>query len=328
MKYLIFLSLWLTSLTGFAQGSLPTSFFDGKSIVLVSADPAARPVMDWKVVADSVHQALVAAGGDPVAYYELEQVALSEEVQDSYAKIFAQRIVRNIIFVTRQKNGAGIHIGEFSGDARLIQSTSLYGIQGGSLEEAASQFAALGTNSRSQNLLVLDVAEFPPAPGSESSQQASASRFLPRNPLNLEVFKLGVPLEGSSAETGMISHFRYDLYGKSTEAILAEQQAQKSQIESILDQYYPHDVEWLTEARSEQELIRDRVQFLLVKVEGREADLKKSMGLESDPSTETQTVVKYYIKLLVRDELYIGPEWDADVNWQTALRNFLSNLKK
>ncbi len=76
-------------------------------------------------------------------------------------------------------------------------------------------------------------------------------------------------------------------------------------------------------------MIEDRVQFILLKVEGREADLMQSMGLELSPSTDrSRTVVKYYIKLLVRDELYIGPEWDADPDWRVSLRKFLKNLKK
>jgi hypothetical protein len=53
------------------------------------------------------------------------------------------------------------------------------------------------------------------------------------------------------------------------------------------------------------------------------------MGLEVIPAeTNSRTVVKYYIKLLVRDELYIGPEWDADPDWRFALRNFVQNLSK
>lgn len=327
MKYLFLIVFLTISGLGFSQGGLPESFFNGKSVVLVSADPGARPVMDWKAVADSVHMGLVEAGADPVAYYELEQVALSEEVQASYAKAFSQRLIKNIIFVTRQRNGGSIHVGEFSGDGKLINSTSLYGIQGASIEEAADQFSVVGEGRQSQNLLVIDVPEFPGNVVNEATQQASANRFLPRNPLNLEMFKLGVPIEGSSAQTGLISYFRYDLYGKSAEAIIAEQQAQKSQIENILNGNYPNEVAWLTEAKSDEELIKDKVQFLLVKVEGREADLKRSMGLEADPS-ENQTVAKYYIRLIVRDELYIGPEWDADPDWRVSLRNFITNLKK
>src|SRR5690606_33254649 len=103
-----------------AQGSLPLSFFDGKSVVFVSADPGARPVMTWEEVADSVHNSLVKAGADPVAYFELEKVALSEAVQTDYAKAFQQRLVKNIILVTRQNNQTSIHVGVFSENGQII----------------------------------------------------------------------------------------------------------------------------------------------------------------------------------------------------------------
>jgi hypothetical protein len=97
----------------------------------------------------------------------------------------------------------------------------------------------------------------------------------------------------------------------------------------ILKNEYAHQVEWMTTFKTNQQLISDKVQFVLTKVEGREADLMKSMGLDpsrlSDPS---RNVVKYYIKFLVRDELYIGPTWDADPDWKKSLRNFLTNLNK
>ncbi len=328
MKYnilLIFILLVSLQLVS-AQGGLPQSFFDGKSVVFVSNDPGARPVMSWKEVADSVHNSLVKAGADPVAYFELEKVALSEAVQNDYANEFQQRIVKNVILVTRQKNQMSIHVAPFSGNGQIIPSTTLYGITAENIGEVTSQFGLIGENQPSQNLLVLDVPEFLNISSTETS---SSQQFLATNPLNLDVFKLGITIEGSSAETGLLSYFRYDMYGKSQEAILAEQATQKSGIEQVLKQEYPYQVEWLTEAKTEQELIRDRVQFLLVKVEGREADLMKSMGLE--PNTDessSRIVVKYYIKLLVREEFYIGPEWDADPNWRVALENFLKNLKK
>lgn len=327
MKYnILLIFILLVNLpSALAQGTLPQSFFDGKSVVFVSTDPTARPIMTWTEVADSVHHSLVKAGADPVAYFELEKVALSEAVQTDYAKYFQQRLVKNIILVTRQKNQMSIHVAPFAENGQIIPSTALFGVIGEDIGAATSQFGLIGENQPSRNLLVLDVPEFPSISATETS---SSQKFLARNPLNLDVFKLGITIEGSSAETGLLSYFRYDMYGKSQETVLAEQASQKAGIEQVLKQEYPYQIEWLTEAKSEQELIRDRVQFLLVKVEGREADLMKSMGLE--PKTDASAlrlVVKYYIKLLVRDELYIGPEWDADPDWRVALDNFLKNLK-
>lgn len=321
--FLFFISISLVS----AQGGLPESFFEGKSVVLVSTDPGSRPALSWQQLADSVHVHLVEAGADPVAYFELEQVILSEARQADFAKAFATRQVKNIVLVTRKKQNLSIHVGPFSGDGKIVSTTALFGLVGKDWDEAGAQLAALGKTTRSKNLLVIDVPEFPQISNQETAQ--SEQKFLNRNPLNLEVFKLGIPLEGSSAETGLLSYFRYDLLGKSQEAILAEQAAQKAQIQSIIENLYPHQIEWLTEAKTNQQLVQDRVQFLLVKVEGRQADLMKSMGLEPIVGEEgSQTVVKYYIKLIMRDELYIGPDWDANADWKVALTDFLNNLKK
>ncbi len=310
-----------------AQGGIPESFFDGKSVVMISIDPGSRPALTWQQLADSVHYHLVEAGADPVAYFELEQVILSEARMEDFARSFLARQVKNVILVSRKKESLSIHVGPFSGDGKIITTTALFGITGKEWNEAGGMLEESGKSTRSKNLLVIDVAEFPQISSQETAR--SEQKFLPRNPLNLEVFKLGIPLEGSSAETGLLSYFRYDLLGKSQESILAEQVSQKSQIQGIFQNLYPHQIEWLTEAKTNEELVRDRVQFLLVKLEGRQADLMQSMGLEPIQGEEgSKTVVKYFIKLIVRDELYIGPDWDAATDWKVALINFLNNLKK
>ena len=310
-----------------AQGTLPPTFFEGKSVVLVSNDPGAKPSLTWQVLADSMHSNLVRAGGDPAAYYELEQVALSAERQAEYAKAFLQRQIQNIILITRQKEQTSIHVGKFSGDGKLITEANLFGVSGKDWKTAGQQFAGYGGSTPTKNLLVPDLAEFPVLVAQTAG--SSAQKFLPRNPLNLEVFRLGIPLEGTSAVTGPINTFRYGAYGKSGEVVLAEQSAQKKGLEEIFSSTYPHEVAWMVEAKSDPQLIADRIQFVLVKVEGRQADLMKSMGLEPLTGEEgSKTVVKYYIRFLVREELYLGPVWDAHPDWRIALKQFLDNLKK
>ncbi len=328
MKYTApFLFFLCCALFAQAQGTLPPTFFEGKSIVLVSNDPGAKPALTWQVLADSIHSDLVCAGGDPVAYYELEQVALSAERQAEYAKAFLQRQIQNVILITRQKNQTSIHVGKFSGDGKLIPDASLFGVSGKDWKTAAQQFAGFGGTTATKNLLVPDLAEFPVLVAQAAT--STAQKFISRNPLNLEVFRLGIPLEGTSAVTGPINTFRYGSYGKSAETILAEQAAQKQGLEDIFSSSYSHELAWLTEARSNQQLLADRIQFVLVKVEGRQGDLMKSMGLEPLLGEEAnKMVVKYYIRFLVREELYLGPVWDAHPDWRIALSQFLDNLKK
>jgi hypothetical protein len=328
MKYIVTF-LFFLAFQGkvICQGALPTSFFEGKSIVVVSSDPGARPVLSWQALADSIHHYLIKSGGDPVAYFELEQVALSPATQADYAKAFFQRQIQNIVLVTRQKQSLSIHVAPFSGDGKIIASTNIYGVSGSDWKDAGKMLENAAKNVKSKNLLVIDVPEFPKINSQETSQ--SAQKFLNRNPLNLEVFKLGIPLEGSSAETGALSSYKYDLYGKSEATILAEQADQKTQLQTIFESKYPHQIQWLTESKTTQQLLSERVQFVLVKVEGRQSDLMKSMGLSPSEGEEgLKTVVKFYIRFLVRDELYIGPQWDAHPDWKVSLTQFLENLKK
>lgn len=320
--FLIFISNY-----GYPQNSPLDGFLDGKSAVLISASPVAKPSVSWKNLAEEIHGALVEAGGDPVAYYELEDIALSEGTQAGYAATFSQRLIENMVIITRKANAElFIHIMPFTKDKNIVSPESSWSASANTMEEFKERIAAIGINRKSQNLLVIDVPEF--ISGSSEAEIATSSpQFLSRNPLNLNVFNLGVPLSGATGESGFLTTFRYDLLGKSPEQLVAEQQIEKEGLESIFKTYYPYEVEFLTSSITEEELISNRVQFVLMRLEGREGDLMKSTGVEIPESIDKdRIVVKYYIKFLVRDELYIGPDWDADPNWETALINFLKNI--
>lgn len=329
MKYIAVLFFITISTQGFSQISPVESFLDGKAVVLVSASPAARPLMSWELLAEEVHEALVEAGGDPVAYYELEDLILTEGTQAGYAASFSQRLIKNIIVITRKENGEFvIHIMPFTQDQSIVRPGSSWSATADSLEEFKEQIAAIGNNRQTQNLLVIEVPEFIEGGAAATTLEKGTELFLARNPLNLDVFRLGVRLAGAAGESGYLTTFRYDLLGKSPEQILAEQKSEREGLQGIFDTYYPHEVVFLTEPQSEAELIKNRVQFILMRMEGREGDLMERMGVDIPESTDRERIViKYYIKFLVRNELYIGPDWDADPNWSTALINFLENIE-
>lgn len=327
MKYLsALLLIFFNCLFSFAQGALPDYFLEGKSVVLVSSSPQARPSMEWEGISEDIHESLLAIGGDPVGYYELEDVALSQEIQAGYAGAFAKRLIKSIVIVTRKTNGqVSLHIAPFTGNASIIPASGIWTMTFDNLESMQSSLKAMGHQVKSRNYLVLEVPEFPNA---EAGLQSSR-RFFARNPLNLDAFKLGIPLSGAAGDAGLLMAFRYDLLGKSEQAILAEQEAEKSGLEGIFRTYYPYQFEFLANPKGDAELIRDRVQFVLMRLEGKEGDLMQSMGLPVDnPQEKSRIVVKYYIRLIVRDEYYIGPDWDADPDWRKALSGFLKNLQK
>ncbi|EKB48468.1 hypothetical protein [Cecembia lonarensis] len=326
MKYLsVLLLIFFQFFNAFSQSGLPDYFLEGKSVILVSSSPQARPSLEWQDIAESIHESLLAIGGDPVGYYELEDITLSQEVQAGYASAFSKRLISAIVLITRKNNSQiSLHIAPFTGNAALVPAMGIWGMEAENLESLQQSLQTMGQQVKSRNFLVLEVPEFP---NSEAGLQ-SVRRFFNRNPLNLDAFKLGIPLSGAAGDAGLLMSYRYDLLGKSEQAVIAEQQAEKSGLEQLLDAYYPYQYEFLTNPRGDAELVRDRIQFVLMRLEGKEGDLMQSMGLSIDnPEEKTRIVVKYYIRLIVRDELYIGPEWDADPDWRKALTGFLKNLQ-
>ncbi|WP_073095685.1 NTPase [Cyclobacterium lianum] len=327
MKYLCLSGLiMLFSLQSFGQSTTVDFFLNGKSVVLISASGMAAPAMDWKVLAEEIHPALTAGGGDPIAYYELEEVILSGAIKRAYAAYFSQRLVKNIVLLIRKNDGSFYsHIYPFSGNANIIAPGANWTATSSDLDALKTELASIGSGKRSENLLVLEVPEYPPVPGLESGTASTA--YIPRAPLNLDAFKLGILLTGASGNEDFLTTFRHDIYGKPEAQVAAEQSAERTGLETIFSEIYPYEVVFLTEAKSNQELIGEGIQFILMKQEGREADLMESMGVPLQGlENPDRIVVKYYIRFLVRNELYIGESWDADPDWKTALRDFLKQV--
>ncbi|EON78416.1 NTPase [Lunatimonas lonarensis] len=327
MKYILAFgfacSVMLSSL---AQESVVNSFLDGKSVILISASQAVEPVYSWQEIANEIHAALVAAGGDPVAYYELEDVVLTEGNQRAYAEAFSRRLIRNVGVITRPANGNfHIHLAPFSQDQALVRPGQGLSAQANDLSSFKTTILNLIGNQPSSNFLVLDVPEFPTPPTGGTG--ATTASYFQQAPLNLNVFRLGVLLSGAAGDEGYLNTFRQDLFGKTPQQLQAEQLEERQGLERIFGDNYPYEVAFLTESSSNQQLIQNRIQFMLMRIEGRETDIMRTMGVSVPSDRDTnRIVVKFYIKLLVRNELYIGAEWDADPDWRKALANFLSQI--
>lgn len=314
------------SVVGIAQTTPVEQFLNGKSVVLVSAANSDTAPNTWKDLVEEIHPALIDAGGDPVAYFDLEEVILSETIKNTYASHFNTRQVRNIILLIRKADGRlFFHIYPFSGNRNIISPGNNWSAKSTDLEQLKEQIKALGLNKRSENFLVIEVPEYPTIPGLENN--SLGSNYIQAPPLNLDVFKLGILLTGAAGNEDFLNTFRQDIYGKDPSQVEAEQREEKEGLEQIFNAEYPFETEFLTTAKSNQELINEKVQFILMKQEGREADLMKSMGVPLEQGKNPdKIVVKYYIRFLVRNELYIGENWDASPDWKEALRNFLDQI--
>ncbi|MEX0883291.1 MAG: NTPase, partial [Cyclobacteriaceae bacterium] len=264
MKYISVIGyLCFFSLQSLGQNTVLDGFLEGKSSVLISASSSAEPAYSWKELAENLHLSLVEAGGDPVAYYELEDAILSDAVKNAHASYFSKRLIKNIVLIIRKNDGTFyLHIYPFSQDNNIIHQGSNWFSSADNLESFSAEIASIGDGKKSSNFLVLEVPEYPAIPGLEQSSEGAG--FIRQAPLNLDAFKLGVMLTGASGDEGLLTTFRHDLYGKPAGQIEAEQKAERQGLETIISEVYPYAVEFLTVPQSNQALIQDRIQFILM----------------------------------------------------------------
>ncbi|EIM77685.1 hypothetical protein A3SI_05829 [Nitritalea halalkaliphila LW7] len=334
LRLLLLLSFFLWYSTPVLSQNTPADLFSGKMMVLISGAPDASPYLEWQELAEALHPALVAAGADPIGYFELEEVALSEESQQRFAAGFAQRQVQKIAILTRKSSGKiTCSIMPFQPNREMVRVDELWQLESNNASDFYAEMETLGQQLSSTNFLVLQVPEFPSIAGGAagasagSTGNAGSARFLRSKPLNLDVFALGIPLAGFQAGAGLLNNFRYDRLGLSESRIALERTKEQQDLERLFEAYYPHRFVFLDQPQERQSLLNQRIQFILSKLEGRESDLMESMGFPVPADRNTQRIVtKYYIKFLVRDENYAGAQWDAAEDPGQALENFLLQL--
>ena len=121
--------------------------------------------------------------------------------------------------------------------------------------------------------------------------------------------------------------------------------AKNRELEEIIKSY-PYDYE-LIDHMSDDDLKRNRYQFLLRSVRASASIVKQMLDYEVLPSetgfvsiipimpdqTRVKTiprdaiVSKFYVRQNISKNVHVG-EWDADVTWQEALTNMIGNLSQ
>ncbi len=110
---------------------------------------------------------------------------------------------------------------------------------------------------------------------------------------------------------------------------------------------YPWKYELIDYSVGEEQLLKDGFQYVLLRLNTSGYSIRQMLGYELNQGETdyitvlkkpdgtvtfrsipiTAPVYKYYIKQLVRKEIYIGDTWDGDESWEAALDHFLSNLR-
>ncbi len=307
--------------------AIPESLLRTKSVVFISTSPNAKPD-DWKAVAAEAHPAFRKAGIDAVAYYYLGDVRAGRDASRQLIAEMQKREIQNIIVLSQQGREAALLILPFNDETNFVSGKqSAYKLESPGLDQLLIEFqkAVLRSGLEVENHLINDRAEFFVGAG----KVFKGKRF-EAFAQDLKLDKLAVPsfAEGNMPQSMLASN----------EAIPADQIITKSNEQlKVVMEAYPYEYALVDPQLAEDKIRQSGYQYLLLRLHTTPAHIKDMLGYQvkpGDKSAASQTpgastpVYKYYVKHIYTGDVYVGTTWEADEDWQTALSNYIRQMKK
>ncbi|MGK7391274.1 MAG: hypothetical protein ACNS60_13040 [Candidatus Cyclobacteriaceae bacterium M2_1C_046] len=286
---------------------LPDELLQKKSAVIYLS-----PYNNWKEKSGEVQKGLKRAGIDAVVHYHINDIYSGKESIKAYRQQLIDREIDFLIYYDNQPQPELI-IHPFNGD---LVAESAYRLSNPNLSDLLNQLYRKSAQSEQQktNLLILEVPAYMDYPKVISGRRAEFYD------LNMKSGKLAIP--------------------KMQDSVLNQA------FDSIMASYYPFEYGFVEPGLSEDELRKEGYWFIMYGIQGtgklvrnlleynttKEETAYASVVAENgDSEVKTfpvdQHVVKFYIKDVKNNDLFLGKHYDADITWESALKNYILNLK-
>lgn len=320
MRFVLFV-LWLLPYVGNAQflsegsiiprlksGAIPEEIMSKRSVVLHSSSITAQEII-------TIHEGLIRAGIDAVAYFEVDRVLAGGDSEKAYNKYFNRREVSCLVFIQRKSNGFSCYLTLYNGKPDFVNQDQI----------------AWNANASTLSQLMSDI------------YRSALSGYQKKNLLINEIPETGLPVrvvEGARSET-----FPYDLkvdnlaVPKFTDSIATKELAE-------IFKTYPLRHQLTDNTVADKDLRNKGFLYVLCVLHARSGVAKEVLGYPvtksesafvsvTYPSTEMQLknipadteVYKFYVRHIDSGNVFLGIKWDADVTWQQALANFIRGMK-
>lgn len=293
-------------------------------------------VGDYEGMLAQVHKGFITMGVDAIFYLNDINLTASHTAKLSYIELFNKRKVENIIFLTKRNDGYEVLMSSFSGSERMIkddaevfytQADDLYsllikiGKEVRRADQPLNNFLIPEKPNYLQGMSIVENTLLKNYPGILRRSTLAVERFTQLDSTNIA---------DPEALTNIKRHNK-------------EISRMNGELEQIM-QSYPYEYV-LIDPMSDDELKRNRYQFLLRSVRSSALIVKQMLDYEVVPAktgfvsiipvmpdqTRVKTIPrkaivhKFYIRQNISKNVHVG-EWDADTSWQSALRNMIGNL--
>lgn len=292
----------------FTSGPIPEEIMSKRSVVLHSPSLTLGEI-------STVHEGLIRAGIDAVAYFPTNEIFAGGDVEKAYTKYLTRREITCFVFIQKKSSGFICYLTLYNGKTDFVnQNQSAWSAQASTLSQLMNDIyrSTLSTYQK-KNLLINEVAE------TELPIRVVEGVRNELFPYDLKVDNLAVPKFSDSVATKDLTEIfkTYPLRHQFTDLNALEKDLRNKGFLYIL--CVVHAPSGVAKEILGYPVTKSESAFVSVTYPSAEMQLK---NIPAD--TE---VFKFYIRHIDSGNVFLGTKWDADVTWQQALTNFIRGMK-
>lgn len=293
------------------DGTIPKDIRSGKSLLLISCDPAVR-CDSWESLALEAQPLLAESGIDAVATYFFQDILSGVEPFRVFMSEFESRGISHLVILQHTQEGYSILLTSFDNKEFIQDGQSGWETNATELRQALNNMNSAVSNSgqKLRNLLILNVPEFGEMVDIFTARRAEFYD------LNFSSDKLAVyPFADTAKIREVMSAYPYEY--EIIDASIPEKELRSEGFDFVL--YYVH-----TQAENTKRLLG-------YEVNEKETSYISESILDGKPVAQSldkdTSVYKFYIKQVYSGNIFLGKKWDAAPTWEQALSNYIALLR-
>lgn len=327
---------------------LPEDLTSQRSLVIISIpvkDESGYKVRgNWQELAVKSHKFLRQIGVDPIGYVYLDDLNAGPEVKNSFLNVMRTRKVSNLVLISKTgqlpNEEFSIMVTPFSEAEKgyLASGQNAWYQSHGELERVMIRLGrqVLRQEIERSNFLIPEYPEY-----LNDFAVVDGTRY-ENFPSRIQNYKLAVVAFQKLVPSGTMSEdakAQVEYYNNKID--------QKNALLVELMKNYPFQYELVNDSDNQQ-LYKDGFQYVMIPLQSTGKSIKRILNYPNSASETHQisttynyngelemkkipadaNLTKYYIKQTVVNDIHVGDVWDADTSWDTALNNFILNIRK
>lgn len=353
MRHIIYLSLFFIGFFGvcqpnrlstqlglldYSEDKVPAELFTSRSgVILRISDELSRK--QWKKRSADFHSGFLQIGIDPVMYLFEQDLYANDKINESFVQLIRRRDIKNLIIISKNADRYEMVIASGLNQQRFFTRTEAW--KAADIEPGTLLFK-LGlivkkSEFKFQNFLLLSEPTFVEDINFfKGSHLATYPGILRRQKLGVVIMD-SLRIDNSLAEDKKAALIAYNQEVKRFNVTLEK-----------LFEDYPYEWEMFS-FKDNEYAIASGIQYVFQLAQTSGSGVKDFLNYP-DHTKETQiisvtpgnlpgevhlkrlpveqVVYKGYIYQARTDDVFVGTEWDADPNWQSAVRNFFFTLQR